>query len=57
MWLYPNGREQLIQYLISQINTILPVSYEATLESKSNLKSTFEQMMLILELAILVSLS
>ena len=48
MWLYPDGTEHLIRYLISQINGILPVSYETKQRSESNLKSTFEQMMLVL---------
>ena len=42
MWLYPDSAERLIKYLLSQINTILPVSYE------SNLKSTFQRMMSVL---------
>ena len=48
MWLYPNGAEQLIHYLLSQIHTILPVSYESARESKANIKSTFQHMMLVL---------
>lgn len=39
MWLYPDGSEQLIRYLLSQINTILAVSYESGLKTESNLKS------------------
>jgi len=35
MWLYPNAAEQLIHYLLSQINTILPVSYKSAVESQS----------------------
>ncbi len=46
MWLYPDGAEQLIKHLLSQINTILPVSYESS--SKSSLKSTFQRMMSVL---------
>ena len=48
MWLYPNGAEQLIHYLLSQINTILPVSYKSAVESQSNLKFTFQRMMSVL---------
>lgn len=48
MWLYPDGAEQLIKYLLSQINTILPVSYESESQTKSNLKSTFQRMMSVL---------
>ena len=48
MWLYPDGREQLISYLLSQINTILPVSSKSDLESNSNLQSTFQRMMIVL---------
>ena len=50
MWLYrdPDGTEQLIRYLLSQINTILPVSYESNSQTKSNLKSTFQRMMSVL---------
>ena len=48
MWLYPDGAEQLIGYLLSQINTILPVSYESNHQPQSSLKSTFQQMILIL---------
>ncbi len=48
MWLYPNAEEQLIGYLLSQINTILPVSCESKSRAKSNLKSTFQRMMSVL---------
>ncbi|MEN9869837.1 MAG: hypothetical protein RLZZ171_820 [Cyanobacteriota bacterium] len=48
MWLYPDGTEQLICYLLSQIHTILPVSYESTIKSPANIKSTFQRMMSIL---------
>ena len=48
MWLYPDGAEQLIRYLLSQIHTILPVSYKPTTESSANIKSTFQRMMSIL---------
>ncbi len=37
MWLYPHGAKQLIQYLLSQIHTILPISCEVSLQSQSNL--------------------
>ncbi len=37
MWLYPDGTKQLIQYLLSQIHTILPISCEVSLQSQSNL--------------------
>ena len=43
MWLYPDGAEQLIRYLLSQIQTVLPVS-----ESSANIKSTFQHMMSVL---------
>ena len=46
MWLYPDGAEQLIRYLLSEIHTILPVSYES--KRRSSIKSTFERMMLVL---------
>ena len=46
MWLYPDGTEQLIRYLLSEIHTILPVSYES--KRRSSIKSTFERMMLVL---------
>ncbi|MEN9568615.1 MAG: hypothetical protein RLZZ69_3811, partial [Cyanobacteriota bacterium] len=42
------GAEQLICYLLSQIHTILPVSYESTIKSPANIKSTFQRMMSIL---------
>jgi hypothetical protein len=48
MWLYPDGAEQLICYLLSQIHTILPVSCETTIKSPANIKSTFQRMMSIL---------
>ena len=48
MWLYPNGNEQLIGYILSQIHTILPVSYKTNHQPESNLKSTFGRMILIL---------
>ena len=48
MWLYPDGAERLIKYLLSQIHTILPLSYETAFKSKSGLKSTFQRMMLVL---------
>ncbi|MEL6930114.1 MAG: ferritin-like domain-containing protein [Cyanobacteria bacterium J06600_6] len=44
MWLYPDGAEQLIRYLLSQIYTILPVSSEPS----ASIKSTFQHMMLAL---------
>ena len=44
MWLYPDGAEQLIRYLLSQIHTILPVSCE----SSASVKSTFQHMMSVL---------
>ena len=47
MWLYPDGAEQLIRYLLSEIHTILPVSYES--KRRSGIKSTFERMMLVLD--------
>jgi hypothetical protein len=48
MWLYPDGAEQFIGYLLSQIHTILPVSYEATIKSPETIKSTFQRMMSVL---------
>ena len=48
MWLYPDGSERLIRYLLDQIHTILPVSYESEIRSTANLKSTFERMMSVL---------
>ena len=48
MWLYPQGKEQLIHYLLSQINTILAVSSNSDLKSNSNLKSTFKRMTIVL---------
>ncbi|MEM8677178.1 MAG: ferritin-like domain-containing protein [Cyanobacteria bacterium P01_G01_bin.67] len=48
MWLYPNGAEQLIRYLLSQINTILPVSCESESKNESNLKATCQRMMSVL---------
>ena len=48
MWLYPDGNEQLIKYLLSQIHTILPISYRKDSQSCSNLKSTFERMISVL---------
>lgn len=48
MWLYPNGGEQLISYLLSQINTILPVSYESKIKSSANIQSTLQHMMSVL---------
>ena len=48
MWLYPDGAKQLIRYLLSQIHTILPVSYEPGIRSTANLKSTFQHMMSVL---------
>ena len=42
MWLYPNGAEHLIRYLLRQIHTILAVS----LESPATIKSTFERMII-----------
>ena len=47
MWLYPDGSEQLIRYLLSEIHTILPVSYES--KRRSSIKSTFERMMSVLD--------
>ena len=40
MWLYPHGAKHLIQYLLSQIHTILPISCEVSLQSQSNLNET-----------------
>ena len=48
MWLYPDSAEQLIKYLLQEINTILPVFYKSELKSKSNLPSTFWRMMSVL---------
>jgi hypothetical protein len=48
MWLYPDGAEQLIRYLLSQIHTILPVFYKSTIKSPGNIKSTFQRMMSVL---------
>jgi hypothetical protein len=48
MWLYPDNTEQLIRYLLSQIHTILPISYEGSLKPQANLKFTFQQMMSVL---------
>jgi hypothetical protein len=48
MWLYPDGAEQLIRYLLSQIHTILPVFYKSTIKSPSNIKPTFQRMMSVL---------
>ncbi len=48
MWLYPDGAIQLIRYLLSQIHTILPVSYESTIKPQANIKFTFWQMMSVL---------
>lgn len=43
--LFPNqsqeATEQVIPYILSQIHTILPLSYEVSPKAKSNLKSTF----------------
>ena len=47
MWLYPDGAEQLIRYLLSQIHTVLLLSYKTTL-TQSSLKSTFERTMAVL---------
>ena len=44
MWLYPDGAVRFIRYLLSEINTILPVSYEVAVKSQANLKSTFQGM-------------
>jgi hypothetical protein len=43
MWLYSNSAKQLIKHLLSEIHTILPVSYES--KRRSGIKSTFERMM------------
>ncbi|MEM8828718.1 MAG: ferritin-like domain-containing protein [Cyanobacteria bacterium P01_G01_bin.19] len=48
MWLYPNAAEQSIAYLLSQISTILPVSCKSKSPARSNLKSTFQRMMSVL---------
>ena len=48
MWLYPDGTERLIRYLLSQIHTILPVSCESTVKSPANITSTFQRMMSVL---------
>lgn len=47
MCLYPDGTERLIGYLLSEIHTILPVSYETT-KRRSSIKYTLERMMLVL---------
>lgn len=41
----PEGSKRLISYLLSQINTILPVSYKLRTKTKSNLKTTFKRTM------------
>jgi hypothetical protein len=48
MWLYPDSAEQLIRYLLSQIHTILPISYEGSLKPEVSLKFTFQRMMSVL---------
>ncbi|MEO1673020.1 MAG: ferritin-like domain-containing protein [Cyanobacteria bacterium J06631_2] len=48
MWLYPDGAAQLIRYLLSQINTILPVSCESSIKPQADIKSTFGRMMSVL---------
>ena len=48
MWLYPDSAKQLIRDLLSQIHTILPVSYVSKSKSQSNIKSTFQRMMSVL---------
>ena len=47
MWLDPDAARHSIRYLLSQIHTILPVSYEAS-PTCSNIKSTFQRMMSVL---------
>ena len=49
MSLASDATERLIKYLLSQIHTILPVSYEAKLQPQANLKSTFEPKILMLD--------
>ena len=49
MWLYPDGKEQLVKYLLSQIHTIIPISYEVDIQTQSNLKSTLGRMMSVLD--------
>lgn len=48
MWLYPNSAKELIRELLSQIHTILPVSYVSNPKSESNINSTFQRMMSVL---------
>ncbi len=48
MWLYPDSAEQLIRDLLSQIHTILPVSCVSNPKSQSDIKSTFQRMMSVL---------
>ncbi|MEM7594424.1 MAG: ferritin-like domain-containing protein [Cyanobacteria bacterium P01_A01_bin.83] len=45
MWLYPNGAEQLIHCLLSQINTILPVSFNSSSQTEPNSKLTWQNLM------------
>ena len=48
MWLYPDGAKRLIRYILSQIRTILPLSYELGSKPQSNLTPTFQRMMSVL---------
>ncbi|WP_019504009.1 ferritin-like domain-containing protein [Pleurocapsa sp. PCC 7319] len=48
MWLYPDSAQQLMRYILSQIHTILPLSYELSPKPQSNLKPTFQRMMSVL---------
>jgi len=48
MWLYPDGAELLIKYLLNQIHPILPHSTEEK-QSSGNLKPTFQRMMMVLD--------
>lgn len=48
IWLDTNGAEQLIPSLLSQIHTILPISYGLAIKSQTDLKSTFQPMMSVL---------
>ncbi|MEM8720695.1 MAG: ferritin-like domain-containing protein [Cyanobacteria bacterium P01_G01_bin.39] len=45
MWLYPDGVQQLIHCLLSQINTILPVSCNPSSQTEPNSKSTWQHLM------------
>jgi hypothetical protein len=54
MWLYPDSTEQLIWHLLSQIHTILPISYEGSLKSQANFEIYFSTYNVSFNLAILV---